>query len=116
VEYFFSTMKNLVDISQAPKLIHDFFGLACLIYNINDHTKISCPEDYAVTGEIISSINEFDARHAKTATDLYRHYLLTGHSLLISSITFNNVYFGHIVIVENADQILDDDMLEDALR
>lgn len=118
VEYFFSTMKNLVDISQAPKLIHDFFGLACLIYNINDETKISCPEDYTVTTDIISSINEFDARHTTIAnsTDLYRHYLLTGQSLLISTITFNTVYFGHIIIIENADQILDDDTLEDALR
>lgn len=118
VEYFFSAMKNLVDISQAPKLIHDFFGLACMIYNINDKTKISCPEDYPLTSDIVGAINEFEARITKTANsaDLHRHYLLTGQSLLISTITFNNVYFGHIVIIENPDQILDDDTLEDALR
>ncbi|NLI55345.1 MAG: PucR family transcriptional regulator [Clostridiales bacterium] len=118
VEYFFSSMKNLVDISQIPTLIHEFFGLTCLIYNINNGNVVSCPENYTLSGDIDTTIREFEVRNAniENSSELYRHYLMNGQSLLVSTLAFNNVYFGHIIIVESPDQILDDDTLEESLR
>ncbi len=118
VEYFFSSMKNLADISQIPTLIHEFFGLTCLIYNFNNGTIISCPEDYVLSGDIDVTIRAFEIRNAsvENSSELYRHYLTNGQSLLISTLAFNNVYFGHILIVEKPDQILDDNTLEESLR
>ncbi len=118
VEYFFSSMKNLADISQIPTLIHEFFGLACLIYNFNNSAIISCPEDHNLSNDIEIAVRAFEVRNAsvENSSDLYRHYLTNGHSLLVSTLAFNNVYFGHILIVEKPDQILDDETLEESLR
>ncbi len=118
VEYFFSSMKSLVDISQIPTLIYEFFGLSCLIYNINNSTIISCPENTNLSGDIDMTIREFEVRNAKieNSSELYRHYLMSGQSLLVSTLAFNNVYFGHIIIVESPNQILDDETLEESLR
>lgn len=118
VEYFFSSMKNLVDISQIPTLIHEFFGLTCMVYNINSSAIIACPENYTLTEDIDIAVREFEVKNAKVenSSSLYRHYLMNGQSYLVSTLAFNTVYFGHIIVVESPDQILDDDTLEESLR
>lgn len=118
VEYFFSSMKNLVDISQIPTLIHEFFGLACMVYNINSNAVIACPEKYPLTEDVDIAVREFEVKNAKVenSSALYRHYLMNGQSLLVSTLAFNNVYFGHIIVVESPNQILDDITLEESLR
>ncbi len=118
VEYFFSSMKNLADISQIPALIHEFFGLACVLYNISNNTFVSAPDGSALSDQIDTTIQAFELRNAKieNSRELYRHHLTDGYSLLVSKLEYKNVYFGHIVIVESPDHILDDDTLEESLR
>lgn len=118
VEYFFSSMKNLADISQIPALIHEFFGLTCVLYNLDNNTFVSAPDGIVLPSQIDATIQAFELRNAKieNSRELYRHYLADGYSLLVSKLEYKNVYFGHIVIVESPDHILDDDTLEESLR
>ena len=114
-ENFLSLTRSLINLSDLPPMIYDYFGYVCAMYNMIDQTQRVCPDDGISTNTILGVLMNYEHSNSppngRAVSLSYQNV-----TYLVKELEVNHVSFGHILIQNHDGEDLFPDGIVEAIN